>query len=723
MMPPTLLTGRLRAALLAVTVCVLSLAFAWSAVRASDTTDTYLVRYGDTLASIAAGHSLTVKGLLALNPEAAEAEAVYVGQTLQVPRDSDPGPAPPVVCPLEIEVRAGDTLASIAAAHGIPAGTLALVNRLDPAAVPAAGTRLCVPALPEPAARIACEDAPQYVLQRTPPVTLINASRAFPGGHQVCVETTWSVGGTERHWVRTEDGLSGWMRGADVGTWQAYLASRNAPQPPPTPTATRRPTRTPTPTPTAAACRDAWGASAVAYRVRTGPGTSHAHTGKYVAAGQAVCELGRDQGWVQVRLADGTTGWVHGDGITNRRPAPTPTATPVRSVAVAPTAFPQAPKELVPSTAVGVTVMYEYTIDIPPGWAKADWSNKADARWEGDKGVLWVRTYRQPVATTLDQFAHTVRDAVRLDDWWQEATLFEITAFGKHRVDNQDFYRLKYRVGWGGDFILDVEEIIGLGSNQIGPSLGLRVQHRMGEGAGFEQARRQLLDSFRIVEVPPYYTQGFEVKGILIKAGSKVAPKALQVVGDTIEFMLAPGSRSDIPGCLKRAGVSIAIIPWDEKITSLPEFGHFKGEKHSYDGTPMEDNRGLFHGKHDPITVTNEENVLDLPSNYLPGSDVTVHELAHAIHEVCFTPEEQSRWEALYEEAKAARLFPLDLYLMVHNNREFFAMLSTFYFNRATEKELRQHGISGGREALRRKLDAAGFSEVFTILEGIYGAR
>ena len=40
----SLLTGRLRAALLAAAVCVLSLAFAWSAVRASDATEPYMVR-------------------------------------------------------------------------------------------------------------------------------------------------------------------------------------------------------------------------------------------------------------------------------------------------------------------------------------------------------------------------------------------------------------------------------------------------------------------------------------------------------------------------------------------------------------------------------------------------------------------------------------------------------------------------------------------------------
>lgn len=710
----------LRWWLLAALGCGLVLAFAASVARAGDHTEPYIVRQGDTLTTIAATHGLTVKGLLALNPALAEAEVVYVGESLQVPRATDRLSVPEVACPTLYTVRPGDTWRSVAGAHGVTAGTLALVNRLDPGTRPAAGTRLCVPALPEPAARIACEDAPQYVLQRTPPVTFVNASGELPGGHQVCIETTWSVAGTKRHWVKTEDDRSGWIRGDDVGTWQAYLASRDAPQSPPTPTATRRPTRTPTPTatprptrtptpvstatPTAAVCRDAWGASAVAYRVRTGPGTNHAHTGLYLQAGQPVCELDRSQGWVRIRLAEGTTGWVHADGVTNLRPTPVPSPTPVRSVAVAPAQ----------TTASGIVIRphdYDYTIDVPAGWTKTEWSSSTDTFWDSNQGVLRVRMSSQPAGTTLKRFAQTVRDKVQ-GEWREEdASLLGITAFEKRQVGGQERYYLKYRVQ-AQPCIFDVEEAIGLGPAQIGPARGFRALHRTCEGWDFEQMRRKMLDSLRVVEAPSYYTQFLEVKGTTIKAGSNVDSRALLVVKDTIELMLAPGSRRGIPECLKQAGASMAIIPWDQPTSVLPEF----------DARPGYTGRGEFKSKHDPVATTPEENVLDLPSNSTRGVDITMHEFAHVVQEVCFTTEEQARWEDLYEEAMAEQLFPLDEYLMIRNG-EFFAVLTTVYFN--SSSELHHHGLSGsrGRADLEKKLKAEGFLEVLAFLEEIYGPR
>ena len=98
-------------------------------------------------------------------------------------------------------------------------------------------------------------------------------------------------------------------------------------------------------------CRDAWGASAVRYRVRRGPGTQHAHTGRYVRGGQPVCELHRDQGWVFVRLADGETGWVHADGLTHRRPTPgsTPATPPTPTPTFTPTPGPTPATPLPPT--------------------------------------------------------------------------------------------------------------------------------------------------------------------------------------------------------------------------------------------------------------------------------------------------------------------------------------------------------------------------------------
>ncbi len=550
--------------LLVAAVYVLWLTVAAPLASATETTVSYVVKQGDTLETIAAAHGLTVKGLLALNPNLAGADVVYVGESLQVPSRTGPLPTVEVVCPLRYAVRDGDTLAAIAGAHGVGPGTLAQVNRRDPGGALVAGTQLCIPVVSEevssigtatPVAKIECADEVQYILAGSHSATFAFSNKALAPGIQVCVQgVSGAATGFSMLKVVAETGETGWIASRHVGTWSAYRASIDPSIP--IPTATPRPTRTPTPISTEGKCRDAWGASAVAYRVRTGPGTQHAHTGQYVAAGQAVCELRRDRGWVLVRLANGTTGWVHGDGITNSQPAATTVFTPT------------------PTTQSG-----------------------------------------------------------------------------------------------------------------------------------------------------GYYTQILETRGILVKAGSNVDPRALQVVKDTIEVLLAPGSRSGFPECLKRAGASIVIIPWDEKISVLPDFAHFKDMKHPWDGTPLDDNRGNFKSKQDPVAATNEENILGLPSNIAKGIDTTMHELAHVIQEVCFTSAEQSRWERLYEDAKSAQLFPLDEYLMVHNNGEFFAVLTTVYFNRTSE--LSRFGIprNTGREALKKKLEAEGVSEIFTFIEEIYGAR
>ena len=87
------------------------------------------MRNGDTLATIAAEHGITVKVLLALNPDIAAAEVVYVGQLLRVPGPLDLEAVPDVTCSAEYTVREGDTWTSIGEAHAVTAATLAYVNR------------------------------------------------------------------------------------------------------------------------------------------------------------------------------------------------------------------------------------------------------------------------------------------------------------------------------------------------------------------------------------------------------------------------------------------------------------------------------------------------------------------------------------------------------------------------------------------------------------------
>lgn len=123
----------------------------------------YTVAAGDTLGSIAAAHGTTVAALAAAN-HLADPNLIYVGQQLVLPA----GTAAPAAAPATsgtYTVVAGDTLGSIAAAHGTTVAALATANHIaDPNVIfvgqvlyltgtgPAAAPVAASPASPAPSA-------------------------------------------------------------------------------------------------------------------------------------------------------------------------------------------------------------------------------------------------------------------------------------------------------------------------------------------------------------------------------------------------------------------------------------------------------------------------------------------------------------------------------------------------------------------------------------------
>ena len=62
---------------------------------------------------------------------------------------------------------------------------------------------------------------------------------------------------------------------------------------------------------------------------------------------------------------------------------------------------------------------------------------------------------------------------------------------------------------------------------------------------------------------------------------------------------------------------------------------------------------------------------------------VAVHEFAHGIQNLCFTSEDWTEWTAFHDAAKKADVFPGSH--MVHDRMEFFAVLTTVYFEVTSE--------------------------------------
>ena len=222
---------------------------------------------------------------------------------------------------------------------------------------------------------------------------------------------------------------------------------------------------------------------------------------------------------------------------------------------------------------------YGYTIAIPDGWIK-EGENQYSGQESG--GTLRVRSQELESGTTLEQYAQSVRDNMR-QEWWPSASLFEVTSFQKEQVGNQEFYSLRYRVQESPMYCaLAVQERIYLADSLPGNPHGFRVSIRFCdwqlESADARRLSMRLLDSFRIANQPAsYYTQFIDVEGITVKASDRVRSVSMYNAAEVIETMMT-SLRGDIQECLIRQGAGLAITPFGEYITTLPEFTPQKGK-------------------------------------------------------------------------------------------------------------------------------------------------
>lgn len=311
----------------------------------------------------------------------------------------------------------------------------------------------------------------------------------------------------------------------------------------------------------------------------------------------------------------------------------------------------------------------------------------------------------------LSQLASHFRDNLARD-WWTNASLLEIDKFERVELQGYVYYRLEYRVQESPEYCaLAVNELITLAVALPGPAFGFRAR---AQGCETRQSRPvdRILNSFRVVvREPLYYTHFIDAGGIIIKANPDVTPEAMYRAAETVEAMLR--ARTDLAQCMAEVGAAVAIIPEKDYITTIPEFAQFAGkvqdDGRAYDGFII---RGLGAVKGQPVTATSEENLLRRPRIHDPLNflDVTIHEFAHAIENLCFTLSDRERLASLYDATIASGVIN-DAYAAT-NEDEFFAVFTTVYFNATTELA----SIAADREQLQ-----SDFPELHQFLYDLFG--
>ena len=292
-------------------------------------------------------------------------------------------------------------------------------------------------------------------------------------------------------------------------------------------------------------------------------------------------------------------------------------------------------------------------------------------------------------------------------------SLVEITSFERTQVGDHEAYSIAYLVKNPGKckglhrypYYEDVVEILILASSLPGNPQGLRARYGACRGRDQHQAkadefRTPILNSFRVTTRPSaYYTQFVFAHGITVKASSEVAPEALVKAAESITRMMV-GLRHDIRDCLTRSGTAMAVYPEDGFAGDLPEinsreWGDFRG--------------GLSPNVIDRTAATPERDM------FMPryAGAITMHEFAHAVMDLCFTPEDYAEVKDLYNDARAANAFP-GSYAKT-NVGEFFAETTGAYFHIPASE---YWGHSGTQDALGRTIP-----QMVAFLERVYGER
>jgi alpha-glucosidase len=193
-----------------------------------------------------------------------------------------------------------------------------------------------------------------------------------------------------------------------------------------------------------------------------------------------------------------------------------------------------------------------------------------------------------------------------------------------------------------------------------------------------------------------FYTKQIIYRGIPIKASSVVADDAFYILYDRIAQQTA--HLPQVLANLAAARAEVHIIGRNQVTTDLPEW---QQDKH----VPLEQNNGLTRdqrtrGMGGLITSCGEENILELLVDRYRGSNICMHEFAHAIENYGVPASVHTIFDQQFVISKSKGLW-INAYAS-SNSDEYFAELTMWYFGTHGDRRVAGPRPRNGREGLKK---------------------
>ncbi|QDU56619.1 glycoside hydrolase family 2 TIM barrel-domain containing protein [Aeoliella mucimassa] len=209
-----------------------------------------------------------------------------------------------------------------------------------------------------------------------------------------------------------------------------------------------------------------------------------------------------------------------------------------------------------------------------------------------------------------------------------------------------------------------------------------------------------------------FFAKQLSYQGLPIKSSQQVVDEALHEAYDRLDAML-----QHLPTTAKRlvaTRVELHIIGRNEVTTDLPECRHDKGRPlQEYNGLTRDQRTRGMGGR---LVSCGEENLLRLRQDRYRGSDICVHEFAHAIRNFGMTRPQRALFDAQYKRSLAAGRWNKSY--AGSNTDEFFAELSMWYFGTHGSLGMQGEKPADGPEGLK-----AYDPEAYSLFDAFYSGE